>query len=219
MVHDIKNVIAQLTLVTSNFEKFKGNPDFVSDAMETIEHAANKMKLLIGYLGKDLVIHAASPQKFDLAALLEEIINQRKNSKPEPVLRQSISGIIINSEKDKLASALEHLVQNAQDATSEKGNVWLALKQQDGEARITIGDDGCGMDEVFIKTRLFKPFDTTKGNAGMGIGVYESREIIHSMGGSIQVESHSGEGTVFTISIPCHIEENEMKANNIGLNS
>jgi signal transduction histidine kinase len=67
---------------------------------------------------------------------------------------------------------------------------------------ITIQDNGSGMEEKFIKERLFRPFQTTKGNAGMGIGVYETREYVKSLMGSLSVESHVGEGTTFTILIP-----------------
>jgi C4-dicarboxylate-specific signal transduction histidine kinase len=55
------------------------------------------------------------------------------------------------------------------------------------------------MDEEFMRNSLFRPFKTTKGNAGMGIGVYESREFITSMGGRLEVSSTLGEGTNFLI--------------------
>ena len=58
------------------------------------------------------------------------------------------------------------------------------------------------MDEKFIAERLFKPFDTTKGNAGMGIGVYEARDYILKFSGSIAVDSKPDEGTTFTIRLP-----------------
>ena len=53
-----------------------------------------------------------------------------------------------------------------------------------------------------IAERLFKPFDTTKGNAGMGIGVYESREVVAAAGGRMEVTSEPGHGTTFRISLP-----------------
>lgn len=84
--------------------------------------------------------------------------------------------------------------------------MWLTIERLDEQARIQICDNGCGMDEEFMKTRLFKPFDTTKGNAGMGIGVYESREIVREIGGSIKVVSQPGAGTVFTLTLPCTVE-------------
>ena len=73
----------------------------------------------------------------------------------------------------------------------------------DGHAIVDIEDNGQGMDEEFIRTRLFKPFDTTKGLTGMGIGAYESREYIHALGGELSVRSEPGKGTLFSCAIPC----------------
>ena len=58
------------------------------------------------------------------------------------------------------------------------------------------------MSEEFINTRLFRPFDTTKGNAGMGIGVFEAKQFFESMAGIIKVESIPQQGTIFTIDLP-----------------
>jgi len=209
MVHDIKNIMAQLTFITSNYPKYRDNQDFLNDAVETITHATEKMKKLLGYLGRGQIITPPNLQKIEPDALIRTVISRRHISRPEPQLRQSLTGLVIHAEKDKLASALEHLIQNAQEATGESGNVWLTLEHRDNQALIKIGDDGCGMDEEFIKTRLFRPFDTTKGNSGMGIGVYESREIIHEIGGSIKVESRPGQGSVFTLGLPCSLESSE----------
>ena len=70
------------------------------------------------------------------------------------------------------------------------------------EGIITVVDNGTGMDEVFIRERLFKPFDSTKGLAGMGIGAYECREFLRSLGGRIRVVSQPGKGTELTMIIP-----------------
>ncbi|MDH5436527.1 MAG: ATP-binding protein, partial [Gammaproteobacteria bacterium] len=90
----------------------------------------------------------------------------------------------------------------AQEATPEEGWVKVKLNQDGDFAIIEIEDNGCGMDKKFIQERLFKPFDTTKGNAGMGIGVYESKEFITSLDGDIIVSSELGKGTLFTLKIP-----------------
>ena len=79
------------------------------------------------------------------------------------------------------------------------------MKRYNDQINIEIADTGDGMDKDFIRDRLFKPFDTTKGNAGMGIGVYESREIIRELGGSIKVESKPNIGSKFTINLPISI--------------
>jgi signal transduction histidine kinase len=58
------------------------------------------------------------------------------------------------------------------------------------------------MDARFISERLFRPFDTTKGNAGMGVGVYESREFVIEAGGDLDVTSTPGKGTTFRLRLP-----------------
>jgi C4-dicarboxylate-specific signal transduction histidine kinase len=55
-----------------------------------------------------------------------------------------------------------------------------------------------------VRNHLFKPFDTTKGKAGMGIGVYESLHVVTTIGGKMTVESQPGTGTRFQIVLPLH---------------
>ena len=67
---------------------------------------------------------------------------------------------------------------------------------------IEVSDNGCGMDEQFVRDRLFRPFDTTKGSKGMGIGAYQTREFVRASGGDVQVQSQRGGGTRFIIRLP-----------------
>ncbi len=108
----------------------------------------------------------------------------------------------ITADRDRMASVIEHLVQNAQEATPEMGQVKVRLRASKENTQIEIEDNGCGMEAKFIRERLFKPFETTKGNAGMGIGVYESREFVRSLDGVIDVDSTPNLGTRFTITLP-----------------
>jgi signal transduction histidine kinase len=66
---------------------------------------------------------------------------------------------------------------------------------------VEIADTGSGMTEEFIRERLFKPFESTK-SAGMGIGVFESREYIHELGGTLDVTSTPAVGTTFKVVLP-----------------
>jgi len=93
-------------------------------------------------------------------------------------------------------------VRNAQEATPDEGRVRLTLYTEDAWAVILVEDNGSGIDEEFLRRRLFRPFQTTKGNAGMGIGLYEARDQILRMGGRIDVQSRVGEGTLFTLRLP-----------------
>ena len=62
------------------------------------------------------------------------------------------------------------MIRNAQDATPASGAVSIELQGAPTEARLTVVDNGSGMDEEFQRHRLFRPFDSTKGAKGMGIG-------------------------------------------------
>jgi hypothetical protein len=65
-----------------------------------------------------------------------------------------------------------------------------------------VTDTGAGMTREFILERLFKPFDTTKGSKGMGIGAYQVREYVQSLGGRVEVRSEPGKGTRMSLRFP-----------------
>jgi signal transduction histidine kinase len=115
-----------------------------------------------------------------------------------------------------LTTVFTHIIQNAQEATTKKGQVNVRLVYEDNNAVVEIEDDGIGMDEDFVRNRLFKPFDSTKGLTGMGIGAFESREFIRDLGGDIQVTSTPGAGSLFRIVLPCTQANDEPNmANNV----
>ena len=97
---------------------------------------------------------------------------------------------------------MNHLIQNAQEATKNDGWVKVSLSVDQTHIQIKVSDNGCGMSAEFIKSRLFKPFDTTKGNAGMGIGVFEAKQFFESISGTLTVQSTQGKGTSMLICIP-----------------
>jgi putative PEP-CTERM system histidine kinase len=202
VVHDMKNITAQLSLISNNARKFKNNPDFLSDAIDTIDNAVTKMNHLTRNLKKEVLPVEKSRERIDIGHLVKEVAESRNTDLPQPAIGKLESQLFVSGEKDTLAAVIEHIIQNAQEASSCDGKVEITLESNAGQAEINILDNGCGMDEEFIRNRLFKPFDTTKGNAGMGIGAFESREVIRELGGTIDVESTPGEGTTFIIRLP-----------------
>lgn len=202
MVHDIKNLVTQLSLITSNAEKHKGNPLFIDDVIKTISNSVDKMTVMMGKLQEKVI--SKSIEIINLADLLDELVLEREKSAvlPIPVLSCSGSLYMVKGDRGQLLSIFGHIVQNAQDATDSEGTIEITLSSHDNWVVVEIKDTGCGMSEYYVRTELFKPFRTTKGQKGMGIGVYEAREIITSMGGRIAVASQSGQGTSFVIRIP-----------------
>ena len=210
VIHDLKNLIAQLSLVATNAARHKHNPAFIDDAVGTIENAVSKMNRLMAQL-KSADITGAR-RRINLLAELQDVVLAKSNSQPVPVLNAQASDAYVLAEPDRLSAVLGHVVQNAQDATPPDGRIELLLRVSGDQAIVEIRDTGSGMDAEFIKTRLFRPFDSTKGLTGMGIGAYECREVISALGGQVKVESVPGRGTVFRILLPL----DEQQASGLG---
>jgi len=209
MVHDLKNIAAELELVSRNAKKHIDNPDFIEDAFETVDNAAGDIKRLLDQL-RNRRAQAEKKVIVDLAALVSKVVESKQQHLPQPSLNLSCSSYFVKAEKGRLANVLAHLIENAQQATDEGGFVEVALTNSNSMQIIEIKDNGVGMDTDFVRNRLFKPFDTTKGNAGIGIGVYESREFIRLLGGDIYVQSVVGKGTMISLHIPACAQYNEL---------
>jgi putative PEP-CTERM system histidine kinase len=200
LVHDLKNVQAQLALITTNAEKHRDNPEFVDDVFETVESATERLEKVLSQLRKKQV-EQSSHSQVGLAAIITKVVEQCNVRLPQVEFDQQGScSTFIDSES--FQSVVHHLIQNAQEATANNGWVKVSIAEKKRTIRITIEDNGSGMSEEFINTRLFRPFDTTKGNAGMGIGVFEAKQFFESMAGIIKVESTPKQGTTFTIDLP-----------------
>ncbi len=200
LVHDIKTIIAQLSLLVKNAEKHKHNPAFVDDMIHTTQHTVDKMDHLLRQIRNPE--REEEQDDVELGSVLMEVYREHKTSSPVPILEAPEQLILVHASRDQLKSAIGHIVQNAIDATDKDGEVSIATKTTADSAFIFIQDNGVGMSEEYITEQLFKPFKSTKGLTGMGIGVYQSREYLRKIGGSISVTSQPGVGTCFTIKLP-----------------
>ena len=199
VLHDIKNLIAQQTLVVSSAARHKHKPEFIDDAVEIMEHSVAKMRRLMELLHSGLP--DGRPAQVNLVALIEEAVRNCSGNRPVPEYHTDLQQLTVLADRDRLTSVIQNIIKNAQDATPKEGYVNVHLYQEGDAANITVEDNGCGMDATFIRDRLFRPFDTTKGDTGMGVGAYDSREYIRVLGGDISVTSAPGKGTVFRISL------------------
>ena len=92
LIHDMKNVVAQLSLVVNNAAKHKHKPEFVDDAFKTIENAALKMNRLLTQLRSGTVVHGRLSQ-VNLEQLLTQVIAAHQARKPAPLLRCKAPGL------------------------------------------------------------------------------------------------------------------------------
>ncbi|MBC7982221.1 MAG: PEP-CTERM system histidine kinase PrsK [Candidatus Obscuribacterales bacterium] len=200
VMHDLKNAVAQLQLLIENAARHRGNPAFFDDAISTISNTTERMTRLI----EQLRVGGSQdePAPLQLADLLREACSRCADRNPKPQLPSDMPLLIGMAHRDRLVNVLEHLLRNAQDASSADGCVAIELEQQGGYAVISVADDGSGMSPEFVRDRLFRPFDTTKGSRGMGVGAYQAKEYVQSLGGIVNVQSIPGRGTRFSLSMP-----------------
>jgi len=192
VMHDLKNIAAQLRLTSQNAERHGRNPEFVEDAFRTVASSAQRMSKLITQLagGQD----AGSLQRVDLGSCAERAAMKCSAGVPVPQVVVE-SPQTVGADPEHLASIIEHAIRNAQDATAADGSVKVEIGDRAGRPTLTVADSGAGMDAQFVRERLFRPFDTTKGARGMGIGAFQIREYLRSLGGDVEVQSAPGKGT------------------------
>jgi signal transduction histidine kinase len=173
----------------------------MEDVITTVGNTVSKMNKMLDLVNEKRKLPQSD--QFDIIVLLEELIRLREKSQglPIPQLGCESTSCMVKADSDQLLSVFGHLVQNAQDATADDGSIQILQSVNNGQVVVKFIDSGSGMDEEFIRTSLFKPFRSTKGK-GMGIGVYEAREIINALGGSIEVESQVNRGTCFAVTLP-----------------
>ncbi len=201
VIHDLKNMIAQLSLLTKNAEKHQKNPEFIKDAFKTIDNAVARMDRLLKQL-KSLTEEQHNHQ-IQIQTLLADLVQSRQQQTPPvKLIDNTTSEIYLSAEPDRLYSVIGHIIQNAQDATINNTTIFVRLDTIQSQILIQIEDQGIGMDNIFIKKHLFKPFYTTKGLTGMGIGAYECRDYIQQLGGQVRVNSTLGKGTIFKLILP-----------------
>lgn len=201
MMHDLKNSVAQLQLIVANAERHKRNPEFIDDAIGTIANAVDRMTRLIEQL-RDSAAGAASQTVVRLDELVANAVSRCSLREPVPKLeRGAAEPIFVKADPERLSAVVEHVIRNAQDA-APNGSVTVQLGTAGESAALIITDTGLGMDPEFIRERLFRPFDSTKGSKGMGIGAYQTREYVQMVGGYVEVQSSPGRGTSFSITLP-----------------
>ena len=199
VVHDLKNIITQLSLMLKNAERHRDNPEFQADMLTTVESSLDKMRQMMAQL-REGERPTGRTSGVDLQGVVQRIQASARQRGRDVAVRL-IDRVATRGHEQRLERVIGHVVQNALDATPASGRVWVKLQQAGGRALVEVGDTGAGMSPEFIQSRLFRPFNSTKVS-GMGIGSYESFQYVKELGGSIDVKSELGRGTVVTLRLP-----------------
>ena len=199
VVHDLKNLVAQLTLLLKNAERYRHNPEFQRDALETIDHVTQRMNALMLQL-RSGTTPVERPKPVDLAALVRRQY-ELKGAGQAPIELDVVPSVHVLGHEERLERVIGHLIQNALEATTGRGGVAVRVFRDGANAVVEVDDTGIGMAPDFVRDRLFKPFQTTKPH-GMGIGVYESFQYVTGLGGRMLVDSTPDVGTKVRVLLP-----------------
>jgi putative PEP-CTERM system histidine kinase len=196
IMHDIKNLVSQLSLVVRNAERHADNPEFRADMIATLRGSVGKMNELLARLSQHNRGRAEEPRTVSLRGIAEAVATAKRGQRP--ILIEGPGSVLAVADPARLEQALGHLVQNAIDASPPGAPVRLAIDQDAARATIAVIDSGSGMSAEFLRDRLFRPFASTKPD-GFGIGAYEARSLIMAMDGRLTVESREGAGSRFNV--------------------
>ena len=206
ILHDIKNLVSQLSLVARNAERHADNPEFQADMVATLRDSVGKMNDLLARLAPKDQRRSAAPRPIGLRKMAERIAEQKEPLHPIRIAGGSECYVL--ADPVRLETALTHLVQNAIDASPADTPIWLAVGCDSQNGWIAVEDNGDGMDAEFVRDKLFQPFESSK-TGGFGIGAFEARSLVVEMGGRLDIDSRTGEGTRFTITLPAVAAEAE----------
>mgnify|MGYP000032373423 FL=1 len=199
VIHDIKNMASQLSLLHKNAEKHGDNPDFQNDMKLTIENTVEKMNDLLSRI--NIIREPSKSRKstqVNIRNVLAESIKTFLAAGRNVTLADDDCEFIACSSIEDLETVFMHVIQNALDASDADQAVDITIKQDTEYVVVSVKDSGIGMDREFIRDELFRPFRSLKKD-GYGIGAYESRQLIQSMGGRMEVKSKPNEGTIINI--------------------
>ncbi len=199
VIHDIKNVSGQLSMLLTNAEVHADNPEFQRDMLVTVRASVGKITRLLSRLQAD-----RQERSHTLVAPLEHVQAMAEACR---ITRSAVVAVNDDGHKAGIAidpeafdAVLTHLLNNAAEA-SGAGTVTVDLRHENMSIVIDIADRGPGMTPEFVRDALFRPFSTTKGG-GHGIGAYQARELLRDAGGDLLVLTRMGEGTTMRLLLP-----------------
>jgi len=196
VMHDLKNLICAVSLMLENAHEYIGVPAFQSDMLVSLENIVTKMNALILRLKELPEKNSLELTHFDLLEMARETAAMVNGT----VLNVTGEHVIAEGDREELLKVTLNLMLNAVESTDGTTPVKVEVGEN-GSPFIRVKDEGCGIPEAFMQNVLFKPFTSTK-KEGMGIGLYQSRQIIEAHGGRIDVISTIDQGSEFTVWLP-----------------
>ncbi|MBV9924385.1 MAG: HAMP domain-containing protein [Acidobacteria bacterium] len=216
VTHDLKNAIAGLSMLVSNMEKYFDREEFRADAIQSLREATEKLKRTAARLSEPALSlsgeYRLAGRPTDLVSVIRRVL--ATNAEPTRPLNEVVARLpetlVVTAEPERIENVVENLVINALEAMGAKGGrLTVEAGKVDDDLHndyvfFSVADTGVGMSAEFIRTKLYRPFSTTK-NKGIGLGLFTCKEVVESHGGRLEVESSPGAGTRFRVVLPSRL--------------
>ena len=229
MSHDIRTQLNAITGFTSLAKNHIDNRDEVQRYLDKIGEASGQLLDLVDKVleiswteTKDVHVEEAECNLCEILQSVERALSPRFSGK-KITFETDLTGVKhlnVYSDRDKLRQIVQYLAGNAVEYTGKGGRVRVAVVEGEQLAndyavyRLVVSDNGIGISKEF-QEHVFEPFErenntTFSGIYGTGLGLAITRNIVKIMGGTIEVDSAIGKGSIFTVTIRLRIQETQL---------
>jgi putative PEP-CTERM system histidine kinase len=204
VIHDLKNAVSALSMLSQNALRHFDDPEFQRDALATLARTVDRMTTLMDRLASPETQSLRSAP-VDLSGLAVEACQPLAGGSRIAVVLDLGGVPPVQGDAHALQKVATNLVTNAAQSIAGEGVITLRTHVDSGCVVLSVSDTGCGMSDAFIRRSLFSPFRTTK-KGGWGLGLFHVKGIVEAHGGAIDVVSKPGVGSTFRVSLPVHRE-------------
>jgi putative PEP-CTERM system histidine kinase len=201
-LHDLKNLASRLSLIAQNAENHGRDPAFQESAMRTVAATAEQITALVSKLSLKSIQPAIAkpPELVDIHALVEEIVAPITSAGIAPIQVHGAPVEGVSGIREQIHQVLLNVVLNAKQAIGQNGDISISIEQLENSVRVTVSDTGNGIPENLLEA-LFRPSQSYRAG-GLGIGLYQCKQIMEAHRGTIQVRSDEGKGTQVRLEFP-----------------
>jgi putative PEP-CTERM system histidine kinase len=207
VIHDLKNAVSALSMLSQNALQHFDDPEFQKDAVRTLSRTVDRMKALLARLAAAPDAGQLRSDPVDLSALALEATRPLDGGRVS-LVKEFAPIATVRGDAEALLKVIQNLVTNAVEAVGGHGTVTVRSYEETDYVVCEVTDTGCGMSSEFIQKSLFAPFKSTK-SGGWGIGLYQAKGIVTAHGGTIEVTSREGTGSTFRLRLPLTSREGD----------
>ncbi len=213
--HDLRNPLSAIDMGASLLRQRAAdmNDETAGRVLNRMKSSSRRMSRMIeqildltrSRLAGGLVISTATA---DLTAIIAAIVDELRGGHPGRAIEVRCPPSVVGEwDPDRLEQVFSNLIGNAVDYSPQDGTVDVAVRVDDRKVAVTVHNAGAPIPEE-ARAELFSPFrrgardSRTMETAGLGLGLFISREIVIAHGGTIEFRSDSTEGTTFLVTLP-----------------